>query len=70
MLRKISGSRIRAAREAAGIGVTELAELVGVTQSAISHLESGTKTLSANTIIAIAGVLDVSFDDLTETVST
>jgi transcriptional regulator with XRE-family HTH domain len=69
MLRRVSGSKIRAAREAAGIGVVELAEKVGVTYSAISHMENGTKTLSANIIIAIAGILDVPLDDLTETVS-
>ena len=68
MVRRVSGKKIKEAREAAGKGVVELAELVGVTYSAISHYESGAKTPGANILATIASALNVPMDDLTETV--
>lgn len=53
--------RVREARERAGITPAELARRAGVSQAAISKIESGqTKTLKASTVMAIAAATDCS----------
>ena len=55
-----TGERIKAARKAAGLTQTELADKIGVKYSAIHKYESGMiVNLKRETISAIAKVLDV-----------
>lgn len=55
---------IKALREERGISQGKLAELTGVSQSAISDIENHKRNPSLWTVHLIAGVLDVSVDAL------
>lgn len=58
--------RLELLREAAGLSKTALANLVGLTISMVSQLESGTKTTSLASTVRIAKVLGCKVDDLLE----
>jgi len=58
------GRPIRAAREARGIGVRELARRLDVSASLISQIELGMTMPSVGTLYAIANELDLSLDGL------
>ena len=58
------GSRLRAYRERAGIGVRELARRVGVSPSMISQIETGKTQPSVGTLYAVVTELAVSLDEL------
>lgn len=58
------GERLDRARERAGLSQAELAEAVGLTQSAISRIESGERSVDSLELAAIARRLDVSVLDL------
>lgn len=47
-----------------GISQSELAEMLGVHQTFISHVEKGIKTPTVSMLVAIADVLDCSVDGL------
>jgi transcriptional regulator with XRE-family HTH domain len=54
-----NGQRIRDLREAKPLGLRKLADLAGVHRSYLSRLERGIKGASPETLVRIAGVLDV-----------
>lgn len=54
------GSVLREARAAAGLTIRDLAERSGVHEVSISRLESGAKTVTADTLVRLAGGLGVS----------
>jgi transcriptional regulator with XRE-family HTH domain len=58
------GRRIRAAREARGIGLREFARRLDVSASLISQIELGMTMPSVGTLYAIANELDLSLDGL------
>ena len=58
------GARIRAVRTEKKITQEQLAEVVGVGTSHISHIETGSGTPSFETIIQIINALDCSADEL------
>lgn len=51
-------SALKAARKSAGITQTELAELVGMTQAAIGHYETGRRTPGLNECRRIVSALN------------
>lgn len=55
---------IRQCREAKGISQSELANMVGVVQSAVSWWENGRSYPTAENLLAISKNLDCSVDDL------
>lgn len=59
------GENIKHLRERRNLTQSELAEIVGVTQSMIAQLERGTKTLTVPLGKDIAKVLDCRLTDLT-----
>ncbi|MCA3072790.1 MAG: cupin domain-containing protein [Rhodocyclaceae bacterium] len=58
------GTRIRDARERAGIGMRELARAVGVSASLLSQIERGNVKPSVDTLWAIVRELSISLDHL------
>ena len=66
--RRVSAQNIRDKRRAAGLKSFELADIVGVSESAISHYESGRKVPSASLLASIASAVQVQMDELMETV--
>ena len=61
-----AGGRIRAAREARGLNLHELARLSGISASALSLIETGQRDLRLTTLCRIAAALRVSAGDLLE----
>lgn len=58
------GERIKAIRLKKGISQQKLADRIGVTQSAVSHLEIGMRGLHLEPIIQIANAFEISVDEL------
>lgn len=58
------GQRLRAIRVAQGLSQTELAKLLGITQSNVSGLERGVRSLTIHQVAKLATALDVSTDEL------
>lgn len=58
------GNRIREARENKGLTQEKLAEIVNMSQNAISNIEIGRACPNLNTIVAITSALDISIDNL------
>ena len=58
------GDRLRQARRARGLSLRRLAEVVGVSPSLISQVETGRAKPSVNTLYALANELGVSLDVL------
>lgn len=58
------GERVRQYRRTRGMKQEELAERVGVSCSFIGHIERGEKKASAETIVSLCAVLDISTDYL------
>ena len=58
------GDRLRRARQARGLSLRRLAEVVGVSPSLISQVETGRAKPSVNTLYALASELGVSLDSL------
>ncbi|MBI1400042.1 helix-turn-helix transcriptional regulator [Hyphomonas sp.] len=61
-----TGGRIRAAREARGLNLHELARLSGISASALSLIETGQRDLRLTTLYRVAAALRVSAGDLLE----
>ena len=61
---KLSGMRIRAARNYRGMTARKLSGLVGISEESLLHLECGNRRPSYITIYRIAVALDVSLDYL------
>jgi transcriptional regulator with XRE-family HTH domain len=64
LIERAIGAAIRAARLAAGLSITALAEQCGVSQPYLSQLEHGKGSPSINTLYKIANALGVSPQDL------
>ena len=58
------GQRIRKTRRAHGLSQEELAELVGISTTHMSHIETGNTKLSLQVLVDIAVKLEVKTDDL------
>jgi len=58
------GRRIRTWRSRRGISQQRLADLVGVTQAALSNYETGKRDLPLTTFVRIAVALDAAMEDL------
>ena len=61
---KAIGKRIKIARINADLTQERLAEIVGISPTHMSNIETGTTRLSLTTIISIANALSVTADDL------
>lgn len=61
---KAIGKRIKIARIKADLTQERLAELIELSPTHLSNIETGTTRVSLNTIITIANVLSVTSDDL------
>ena len=59
-----AGQNIKAAREAAGISQTELAERIGTTRQQIGKYETDTQDMTLNRLVQIAVALGVDPDEL------
>jgi transcriptional regulator with XRE-family HTH domain len=58
------GDRLRQARQARGLSLRGLAEVLGVSPSLISQVETGRAKPSVNTLYALANELGISLDSL------
>jgi transcriptional regulator with XRE-family HTH domain len=58
------GGRLRAARQARGLSLRDLARRLGVSPSLISQIETGRANPSVSTLYALASELDVSVDEV------
>ena len=58
------GAAIRAAREARGLSLREVARRVGVSPSFVSQVETGKANPSVGTLYSLVGVLGTSLDEL------
>lgn len=63
------GKRIKIARIKSDMNQEKLAELVGVSPTHMSNIETGTTRVSLQTIVRLANALSVSVDDLLVIVS-
>ena len=61
---KAIGKRIKIARIKADLTQEHLAELIDISPTHLSNIETGTTRVSLNTIISIANALSVTGDDL------
>ena len=62
---KLCGSRIRAVRKARNMTAYRLAEMIGLSEVSLTHIECGSRGPSLQTIYNIAEALDTSIDYLT-----
>lgn len=58
------GRRIRAARNAKGLSIDQVAELLGVSRGTPGHWESGARTIKLGDLVALCRELEVSSDEL------
>ncbi len=58
------GQQIRRARKARGVSQERLAELVNISTTHMSHIETGNTKLSLPVLVELAEVLEVRTDDL------
>ena len=60
----VIGQRIRKTRKAHGLSQEQLAELVGISTTHMSHIETGNTKLSLPVLVSLAEALELSTDDL------
>lgn len=60
----VNGERLKAAREAAGLNQSELAERIGVSRNVISMVERGQQSLATRNLVKACALLNVSADHL------
>lgn len=58
------GQRIRKIRKAQNISQERLAEVIGISVTHMSHIETGNTKLSLQVLVDLAAALEVSTDDL------
>ena len=58
------GQQIRKYRKACGLSQEQLAEMINVSVTHMSHIETGNTKLSLSVFVAIANALEISTDDL------
>ena len=63
----LSGPKLRAARERAGLTQGELAKKVGTSRTLVNGYENGHRQASLGRLIHLASVLGVRTDDLLDT---
>lgn len=63
------GQRVRALRLAQGMSQTKLADLLGITQSNVSGLERGARSLTIHQVVRLANALGTTTDELLRGVS-
>jgi len=63
-LKRGIAARLKAARHDAGLTQEELSDLVGVSRTTITNIETGKQGITAYELIIICGALDVSSDAL------
>ena len=63
------GQKIRKVRKAHGMSQEKLAEMVNISTTHMSHIETGNTKLSLSVFVDIAAALEVSTDDLLDTPS-
>lgn len=56
--------KLRTAREGLGLSQAELAQAVGVTQGAITHIEVGRKRPSVDLLVRLGAALSIPADEL------
>ena len=61
---KAIGKRIKIARIKADLTQEKLSEMVGVSPTHLSNIETGTTRVSLNAIVSIANALNITSDDL------
>ena len=59
------GNKLRSLREQSGMSNRQLADQLGVTPGAVSHLESGIRKPSWEILVKLSRVFNVSADELT-----
>lgn len=59
------GNKLRTLREQRGLNMRQLADELGVTPPAVSHMESGIRLPSFMMLVKLANFFDVSTDELT-----
>lgn len=64
--RRAVGARLRAAREAEGMGVCDAADFVGVSASALSQVERGVNGLTVEMLVRLCQLYEVSSDWILE----
>ena len=64
------GQKIRKVRKAHGMSQEKLAEMVNISTTHMSHIETGNTKLSLSVFVDIAAALEVSTDDLLDTPTT
>ena len=60
------GQQIRKYRKAHGLSQEQLAEMVNISTTHMSHIETGNTKLSLSVLVDIANAMDVHTDDLLE----
>lgn len=60
------GQQVRKSRKARGLSQEQLAEMVNISTTHMSHIETGNTKLSLPVLVDIANALDVRTDDLLE----
>lgn len=60
------GQQIRKSRKARGLSQEQLAEMVNISTTHMSHIETGNTKLSLPVLVDIANALDIRTDDLLE----
>lgn len=60
------GQQVRKSRKARGLSQEQLAEMVNISTTHMSHIETGNTKLSLTVLVDIANALDVRTDDLLE----
>jgi len=64
------GMLVRKTRHLRGLTLEEVAEQIGVTTGALSHIESGRRLPSPSNAVAIAGVLGIPEEDILQALDT
>lgn len=57
--RQMYGTDVQKHRQRLGLTQTELAEILGVSQSSLSHIETGRRSPSFRTLLRIHSVFDI-----------
>lgn len=62
----LAGARLRQVRERCGLSIDDLADMLDIPPECMEEIESGRRGLTVDTMKELAGILQVSLDDLLE----